>query len=1274
LTIRCLKINGLTVNVVDGNTGDGVDHQLMQTPAQTLAPGAEQSFKLIITAGNVDVSQANFSVSATTNEGSYEEAKLFVHLVEAVPIAFVNPTSITAGINPDDIMVRTVNITNRGYETMNDINISKPTLDWISVTSTDPGSISPGMSKSFDIILHPTNDTVPGVYQETITITSSNHQSVNIYLTISITSSQQGDIMFHVINDINEEIFGASIVIQNQDVLTQVFSGTTNDTGYCLFDGISTGRYNYFVQASDHGSVSDSIIVSPEIQTFVEPVLTKSILGVQLTVTPIQVGDEYDIELNLTFETEVPPPILIPSPLYISYGVNFTDPEYENNSNITISNPGLISVFNVTVDSSFLAGVNITFPTGNTFFIDEMPAKSSVTIPYHLNVTYVTCDTDNKRNSIKIRGDYIYFEEYSDVTHNVYLYSEIPVFIHMYNCPVDPGNPIDEIIEHFTHSYHPPCGSYSSGDGTSLPKLIQPVETVRERVKFSISQEATLERDAFAASLEMTNKLADKNIEGVKVELNIKEIDGSDASDMFFVNQTFLNNINSIDGSGVINPSAIASADWLLVPKSGAGGTDPAGMDYTVQAFIDYVVDGVPFSVNSTEERINVMPQPLLNLTYMIPGEVKADTPFNITLNVTNVGYGTARNLKLDSAQPVIYENLAGLLVSFELIGSGIEGGDESDSMLLEFGDIGPGESKTGYWVMTASLDGEFTEFKGSFSHSNEMGGEDTSLIENITYVIYTPDGPPDRTLLQVEGQSEIYWLQNDRLYWVTDWDVINNMTGVPGWDSVNTLSVSEFDPVDYEQGPRFITTDTISDGLLLREQSDIKVYLVSGGEKHHFISEEVFLSMGYSFDNVIDVSPQIIQMFPTGNDIGTDPISVGQGAPTPEIEQLFIDAYNRNGGADVLGSPTTEVHVRWGYLVQEFLGASDYAGGKIMYNPYKNYAYYIHGAIWERYYKLGGPTAVTDESFELGPPTSDIEPYVHTQDPAVSSHETEFRYQNFEGGSLEQNLSSGMVYEVHGAICNKWKQLGAASSGLGLPTTDEKEVVVSTLIFTGRYSEFEGGIIHWIRELNQVWVIGLNQPDAKKIMAKYYSEGGSGGWLGFPVSNDYINPSGYLQCDFEGGYIATTDGVNYEAFEYADKEPPTLLIKTPEYGDDAESYRIEVSGSASDESGMYCIMVNRNPIAYYNTDIWNTNVELQAGENKISITAIDKYHNSITKTIMVYYNPDFSFAHITDVHVGVGIPSMTERLKRITKALTQIRDDVKPQADFVLITGDLVG
>jgi parallel beta-helix repeat protein len=41
------------------------------------------------------------------------------------------------------------------------------------------------------------------------------------------------------------------------------------------------------------------------------------------------------------------------------------------------------------------------------------------------------------------------------------------------------------------------------------------------------------------------------------------------------------------------------------------------------------------------------------------------------------------------------------------------------------------------------------------------------------------PTGHQNKSLVQVGGQPEVYWLQNGRLYWVTDWNVINNMSGV---------------------------------------------------------------------------------------------------------------------------------------------------------------------------------------------------------------------------------------------------------------------------------------------------------------------------------------------------------------------------------------------------------------------------------------------------------------------------------------------------------------
>jgi len=568
-------------------------------------------------------------------------------------------------------------------------------------------------------------------------------------------------------------------------------------------------------------------------------------------------------------------------------------------------------------------------------------------------------------------------------------------------------------------------------------------------------------------------------------------------------------------------------------------------------------------------------------------------------------------------------------------------------------------------------------------SLNNEGGALISPLLSdgNIT-VTGNSGGPQDRSLIQVEGLPEVYWFQNSRLYWVTDWNIINDMSAIPGWDSVNTLPASEFNPADYEQGPRFITTGAESNDLLIREQGDIKVYLILNGEKHHFTSPEALTWNGYGFDDVIDVSAAIVGMFPEGTPIS---ISVGEGATTPEIEQLFIDAYERNGGLEVLDNPATGVHRAWGYLVQDFPGASGYAGGIIIYNPYKNYAYYIHGAIWERYYGLGGPGAKTDIEFEVGPPISDILPYIHTQPPEVSSHGTQFRYQNFEGGALNHNIDTGEVFEIHGAIFAKWGELGYADDELGLVTSDEREAALSPIGTEGRVSDFEGGHIHWHRTGGHG---GESYETHGAIDAVYCSEGGSGGDLGFPVSDEYVNPSGYPQSDFEGGYITTTDWVNYYVYMNDDVEGPSLEITSPEDGFHTDEYRIDISGTASDDSGILYDKVGiassgfeaTPTTARYDpiTHEWNTNIPLVYGINIIRVVAWDKKHNPTEKTISIYCNPPhFSFAQITDVHLGnfdlvLSPLLMSERQNRITKAITQISHR-KPQPDFILVTGDLV-
>jgi len=189
--------------------------------------------------------------------------------------------------------------------------------------------------------------------------------------------------------------------------------------------------------------------------------------------------------------------------------------------------------------------------------------------------------------------------------------------------------------------------------------------------------------------------------------------------------------------------------------------------------------------------------------------------------------------------------------------------------------------------------------------------------------------------------------------------------------------------------------------------------------------------------------------------------ITVGQGAPTPEITQKFIDAYKRNGGVlpgeigpSALDNPTTKVHEAFGFQVQDIPGVSGEPGGVIMYNPNNNIAYFIHGAIWNKYYNYA-------DKAKLGSVADD------EKGAAVSPQKTTGRYTMFETGTIHWisdigndnpgHPKRGESFVTYGDLNAAYAVLGGTSSNLGFPINDQKA--------DGKghdYCEFEGGTISW--------------------------------------------------------------------------------------------------------------------------------------------------------------------------------------------------------------------
>lgn len=286
-------------------------------------------------------------------------------------------------------------------------------------------------------------------------------------------------------------------------------------------------------------------------------------------------------------------------------------------------------------------------------------------------------------------------------------------------------------------------------------RATQAQETLCAEVKIEIAQELTLERQAFDARMRITNAL--DTLELQDLEIAIEFYDGgelvaattnpNDLQAAFFIRRDQQENVELTEAGtgdpvwmgGTIGTRTSAEIRWLIIPAPGAAGDLLDGKSYEIGARVRYRLGGEPQEIVVAPDFITVRPQPQLQLDYFLTREVRANDPltpeiepsepFTLGVRVLNNGYGVARNLAIDSAQPRIVENRQGLVISFEITGSFV--GDEPalPTLQLPFGDIGPQLAKVGRWVMQTTLAGRFTEFAASFTHRDELGGRLTSLI-----------------------------------------------------------------------------------------------------------------------------------------------------------------------------------------------------------------------------------------------------------------------------------------------------------------------------------------------------------------------------------------------------------------------------------------------------------------------------------------------------------------------------------------------------------------
>jgi hypothetical protein len=272
-----------------------------------------------------------------------------------------------------------------------------------------------------------------------------------------------------------------------------------------------------------------------------------------------------------------------------------------------------------------------------------------------------------------------------------------------------------------------------------MPQFVEAQSSVCAEVRLSITQQAVIAGQAFSPKLAINNG-SGTDLQQLSVNLDITDINDQSATNLFVILPPSLSGVTAVDGTGLLSAGTTGQATWTIRPTQQAAPT--ATTEYFVSGTLSYLQNGILISIPLFPTSIQVLPQPWLTVKYFLERtvygqdlfstNVESPVPFNLGLLVTNGGYGTAKAFTITSGQPQIVDNSKGLLVSFQIVSSQAGSNVLSPSLTLNLGDITHGQTAFGRWLMTASLQGTFTNFSASYVAEDDLGNTNLSVVAGV--------------------------------------------------------------------------------------------------------------------------------------------------------------------------------------------------------------------------------------------------------------------------------------------------------------------------------------------------------------------------------------------------------------------------------------------------------------------------------------------------------------------------------------------------------------
>lgn len=189
-----------------------------------------------------------------------------------------------------------------------------------------------------------------------------------------------------------------------------------------------------------------------------------------------------------------------------------------------------------------------------------------------------------------------------------------------------------------------------------------------------------------------------------------------------------------------------------------------------------------------------------------------------------------------------------------------------------------------------------------------QVSFEDIAAYKKGDMIRSTTTAPLGR-LVRVKENKKIYYIKNNTLSPLFDDQIAKiNFPNV----TIESVSVSDIQNIP--------TTDPIlfKDGTLIKEKDFNKVYVIEDGKKRHIASEDVFISLGYSWNNIVETNQFVALTYPTGQPLYIKRDVAPEPTGTPLQEDTTGDGPTKSNSSDI-----ASLMVRTPQEKHSFIGAS---------------------------------------------------------------------------------------------------------------------------------------------------------------------------------------------------------------------------------------------------------------------------------------------------------------------------------------------------------------